>query len=237
MIQYFWHGLQLVKKQHNYMDDELKQKINSIVDVSESDFSKRFFKSEKIYSQLVNENISVWKIFYDPNISELWVLDDVSKRYDAREDASKFIGEISNILSLANIKLDTERLNISQFFNEAQKQLKQKYSSSTQVRKEEIIEDKETREIIYNKIVSEFGLDHLPEEDRDEIITELAKTIQKQFLLDVYDDIGEENFKALETSVSMGQDFYNTTLKHLVPNYEEIFTKSREKVVTAFKKQ
>lgn len=220
------------------MDDELKQKINSIVDVSESDFSKRFFASEKIYSQLVNENISVWKIFYDPNISELWVLDDVSKRYDAREDASRFIGEISNILSLANIKLETEKLNISQYFNEAQKELKQKYSTNTTTKKQEIVaDDKETRETIYNKIITEFGLDHLPEEDRDEIITELAKTIQKQFLLDVYDDVGEDNFKALETSVSMGQDFYNTTLKHIVPNYEEIFTKSREKVVTAFKKQ
>lgn len=220
------------------MQDELKQKINSILNTSEADFSKRFFKSEKIYSQLVNDNTSVWKIFYDPNISELWVLDDGSKRYDAREDASKFIGEISNVLSLTNIKLETEKLNISQFFNEAQKELKQKYPTNTSIKKqEEVREDKETRESIYNKIVTEFGLDHLPEEDREEIITELAKTIQKQFLLDVYDDIGEDNFKALETSVSMGQDFYNTTLKHVVPNYEEIFKKSREKVVTAFKNQ
>jgi hypothetical protein len=32
----------------------------------------------------------------------------------------------------------------------------------------------------------------------------------------------------------MGEDFYNTTLKHLVPNYEEMFQAAREKVKTAF---
>jgi hypothetical protein len=33
----------------------------------------------------------------------------------------------------------------------------------------------------------------------------------------------------------MGEEFYATTLKHLVPNYEEIFQASRQKVVVAFK--
>jgi hypothetical protein len=219
------------------MQDELKQKINNIVNISESDFSKKFFKSEKIYNQLVNENISVWKIFFDPNTAELWVLDENSKRIDVRDDASKFINEIYGTLNQASINLETEKLNLSQYFNEAQKELRQKFASAETKETKEPPAQQTTKEDVYNNIVSEFGLDHLPEEDRDEIIIELSKTIQKQFLLDVYDKVGEENFKALEASVGMGQDFYNTTLKHVVPNYQEIFNKSREKVVTAFKKQ
>lgn len=90
-------------------------------------------------------------------------------------------------------------------------------------------------ETIYQGLVKEFGLEHLPEEDRKEILSELAKTIQKQFLLDVYETIGNDNFKALEASVGMGEEFYDTTLKHLAPNHNEIFKASREKVVSAFK--
>ena len=220
------------------MQDELKTKINNLINISEADFSKKFFKSDKIYTQLVNENISVWRIYNDPSIGEIWVLDDNSKRIDVREEASRFIGEISSILNSTETKLETEKVNISQFFNEAQKLLKEKYGANIQTQKQPT-KDTSTppKEIAYNSIIKEFGLEHLPEEDRDEIIVELAKTIQKQFLLDIYDNIGEENFKALEASLSMGQTFYNTTLKHVVPTYEEIFKKSREKVVTAFKKQ
>ncbi len=87
---------------------------------------------------------------------------------------------------------------------------------------------------LYNQLVQDFNLKSLPEEDREDMLLEVTKTIQKQFLFDVYDILGEQQFDALQASASMGEEFYATTLKHLVPNYEEVFQTSREKVVKAF---
>ena len=89
---------------------------------------------------------------------------------------------------------------------------------------------------LYNQMVEDFNLKDLPEKDKDEMLFKISKTIQKQFLLDVYDLIGKDNFDALQTSANMGEEFYATTLKHLVPNYEEVFQASRQKVVESFKK-
>lgn len=89
---------------------------------------------------------------------------------------------------------------------------------------------------LYNQLVSDFNLKDLPEEDREEMLLEISKTIQKQFLFDVYDVLGEQQFDALQASANMGEEFYATTLKHLVPNYEEIFQSARKKVVEAFRK-
>lgn len=86
----------------------------------------------------------------------------------------------------------------------------------------------------YNKIIEDFGLEGIPEEEREEILLEIAKTIQKQFLLDVYDAIGKEKADALSASATMGEEFYATTLKHLVPDYENIFENARRKVKSAF---
>jgi hypothetical protein len=87
---------------------------------------------------------------------------------------------------------------------------------------------------LYNQLVKDFNLEGLPEEDKEEMLLEVAKTIQKQFLFDVYDLLGEKQFDALQASANMGEEFYATTLKHLVPNYEELFQESRKKVVKAF---
>lgn len=87
---------------------------------------------------------------------------------------------------------------------------------------------------LYNQLIKDFNLEDLPEEDREEMLLEVSKTIQKQFLFDVYDLLQEEQFNALQASATMGEEFYATTLKHLVPNFEEIFQESRKKVVTAF---
>jgi hypothetical protein len=87
---------------------------------------------------------------------------------------------------------------------------------------------------IYNELVTDFNLKSLPEEDREEMLFEVAKTIHKQFLLDVYDTIGEKQFDALQASATMGEEFYKTTIKHLVPNYETIFKEAKKKVVQAF---
>lgn len=89
---------------------------------------------------------------------------------------------------------------------------------------------------LYNQLVEDFNLKDLSNEDKEEMLIEISKTIQKQFLLDVYDLLGKEKFDALSASANMGEEFYKTTLKHLLPNYEEIFQNARIKVVTAFKK-
>jgi hypothetical protein len=87
---------------------------------------------------------------------------------------------------------------------------------------------------LYNQLVQDFNLKDLPEEDREDMLLEVSKTIQKQFLFDVYDLLGEEQFNALQASANMGEEFYATTLKHLVPQYEELFQEARIKVVKAF---
>lgn len=88
---------------------------------------------------------------------------------------------------------------------------------------------------LYDQLIEDFNLKELPEAERDEMLFEISKTIQKQFLLDVYDALGDEKFTALEQSANMGEEFYGTTLKHLVPNYEELFQAAREKVKIAFR--
>lgn len=87
---------------------------------------------------------------------------------------------------------------------------------------------------LYNQLVTDFQLERLSEEDKQSMLLEIASTIQKQFLMDVYELLGEEKFSALKASANMGEEFYATTLKHLVPNYEELFQQAREKVKTAF---
>ena len=87
---------------------------------------------------------------------------------------------------------------------------------------------------LYKQLVEDFKLADLPEEDREDILLEVSKTIQKQFLFDVYDLIGDSQFEALQASATMGEEFYATTLKHLLPNYEEVFQEARKKVVYSF---
>jgi hypothetical protein len=88
---------------------------------------------------------------------------------------------------------------------------------------------------LYKELVTNFGLTGLPDAEKEEMLTEIAKTIQKQFLFDVYDVLGQKDFEALQASAQMGEEFYGTTLKHVLPNYEEVFQKSKQKVITTFK--
>lgn len=87
---------------------------------------------------------------------------------------------------------------------------------------------------MYDELVASFNLKGLAEEDREEMLFEVAKTIHKQFLLDVYDAIGEKQFDALQASATMGEEFYKTTIKHLVPNYETLLAEAKKKVTQAF---
>ncbi len=87
----------------------------------------------------------------------------------------------------------------------------------------------------HDQLVEEFNLTPLPDGDKDEMLLHISKTIQKQFLLDIFNILGKEKFDALQASANMGEEFYTTTLKHLIPNYEELFQEARKKVVIAFK--
>ena len=90
---------------------------------------------------------------------------------------------------------------------------------------------------LYDQLLKDFNVEDLQDEDKESVLLEIAKTIQKQFLLDIYDIVGPEKFEALQASAKMGDDFYGTTLKHLVPNYEDVFVASRMKIVDAFNKE
>jgi hypothetical protein len=87
----------------------------------------------------------------------------------------------------------------------------------------------------FNNLVKDFQLEGLPSDEQEEVLIEVAKTIQKQFILDIYDRIGEKQFEALQASANMGEEFYGTTLKHLVPDFEEIFLGAHAKILKAFR--
>lgn len=91
--------------------------------------------------------------------------------------------------------------------------------------------------LLYKQLVKDFNLEKLSDNDKKEMLLEISKTIQKQFLLDVFDIVGKDKFVALQASASMGDEFYATTLKHLVPSYEEVFLASRMKILSSFKKE
>lgn len=90
-------------------------------------------------------------------------------------------------------------------------------------------------DVLYDQLAKDFGLEGLSKEEGGDMLFEISKTIQKQFLLDVYDILGDEKFAALQSSVEMGEEFYTTTLKHVLPNHEEVFLASKQKIVDAFK--
>ncbi len=87
---------------------------------------------------------------------------------------------------------------------------------------------------LYSNLAKDFQLEGLPLDEREEVLIEVAKTIQKQFLLDIYERVGEKQFEALQASANMGEEFYSTTLKHLVPDFEEVFLGAHAKILKAF---
>ncbi len=90
-------------------------------------------------------------------------------------------------------------------------------------------------ETTFQQLIAELKLNSLEREDQERTLLSLAESIQKQFLSDAYDRLGKDQFEALEASLKMGEGFYETTLKHLIPDYEELFQISRKKVIDAYK--
>lgn len=90
-------------------------------------------------------------------------------------------------------------------------------------------------ETSFNNLIEEFELQGIRREDQEDILLSLAQAVHTQFLLDVQEIIGNENFAAIEQSLAMGEAFYETTLKHVLPNYDDVFQAARKKVVAAYK--
>lgn len=63
------------------------------------------------------------------------------------------------------------------------------------------------------------------------LMEDLGKIIHTQFLMDVYDICGEENFQILESSLEKGNEYYEHELSRLVPSHQEIFNLAREKII------
>lgn len=89
--------------------------------------------------------------------------------------------------------------------------------------------------LTFENYIKELGLENLSESEAVDALTSVSVTVHKQFLLDLYDVVGEENFSAIKTSIKLGPALYMTTLKHLAPNYLDIYTKSQEKIFSKLK--
>jgi hypothetical protein len=87
----------------------------------------------------------------------------------------------------------------------------------------------------FEEYVKELGLDGMSRADQEEALNSVALTVHKQFLLDLYDEIGEENFKAVKTSAKLGATLYLTTLRHLAPTYLVTYQKAKEKIFSKLK--
>lgn len=86
-------------------------------------------------------------------------------------------------------------------------------------------------------LVKEFGLEMLSAADQQAMLSGLASSVQKRFLLDMYEKMGKVSFDALVSSMRMGKQFYVTTLKHLAPDYERVFVEARAKVAENFRQE
>ena len=89
--------------------------------------------------------------------------------------------------------------------------------------------------LTFEQYIRGLGLEGFKDEENIEALESVALTVHKQFLLDVYDVTGEDNFNAIKTSVKLGPALYMTTLKHLAPNYLEIYKKAQEKIFVRLK--
>ncbi len=89
--------------------------------------------------------------------------------------------------------------------------------------------------LTFEEYIKELELENLPEGEAVEVLESVAVTVHKQFLLDIYDVVGEENWNAIKTSIKLGPALYMTTLKHLAPNHLEIYEKSKNKIFSKLK--
>lgn len=91
--------------------------------------------------------------------------------------------------------------------------------------------------LTFEDYVKELGIESLSHEDQVQTLTAFAKAVHNQFLLDLYQTVGEDNFKAIKTSIKLGTALYVTTLKHLAPEYMKLFEEAKQKVLEKMRKE
>lgn len=85
-----------------------------------------------------------------------------------------------------------------------------------------------------SQALRELNIDTLSQGDQEKILQGLVSAIQKQFLAMVHQKIGADNYAALDASLGMGPEFFITTLKHLVPDYEALYEEARRSLLATF---
>ncbi len=83
--------------------------------------------------------------------------------------------------------------------------------------------------------VHALGIESLSEGDQIAALAAFARAVHNQFLLDLYDSVGLDHFNAIKTSIKLGPALYITTLKHLAPNYLDLYETSKKKVLDKMK--
>jgi len=90
-------------------------------------------------------------------------------------------------------------------------------------------------ETLHTSLVHEFGIEHLPRDKQDIQIALLAHKIQKEFLNDVYKEVGPEKFALIEEAAKKNDEAYSEALKVVLPNLEATFEASRKRVIEAYR--
>lgn len=225
-----------------------KQFIDDISSLNEQDFINKYIKSEDLNFADKTLKNACQKIFEDEPKKSL--LEGLlggdksstvdSKNVDHRQEIRDLLGRLSKVDEAAVSAMSKELaskvediysrpdITVSEYLAHVKLNIAKADSSNP-------IETTENVDEFYKQTVEDFNLGKLPEKDQKEMMLHISKAIQKQFLIDLYDSLGQEKFDALQTSVNMGTEYYITTLKHVAPDYNEIAKAAKQKVMTAFR--
>ena len=106
------------------LSQKAQETIREISSISERDFASKFFKDLNVYDSLVKSNLTVYNLYND---MELHIEDE--KRVEASSFISVLLMALKNTheLDILDNIINIKGFNLSQFFNESQKLIKQAY--------------------------------------------------------------------------------------------------------------
>ena len=197
--------------------------INNHIKSEDPTFSSKILRAT-CYDVINNETKK--RLFSGPEGSTV-----DNKKADHRNSARDLLTSLRKLEESVSAfsKTKPEEISMSLTISDYIKKIKELIDKSSDKLESQINNPK-----IYYQLIDDFHLAPLSDFDKDEMLLHISKTIQKQFLSDIFNIIGQNNFDALQASAVMGDDFYSTTLKHLVPQYEKIFQESEKKVAKTF---
>lgn len=232
------------------MPEEIKQILSDFSSLNEKDFISKYVKSEDAdFSEKALTNLCSY-IFGSTEPKEKSLLGGLfgsaknpstdAKGVDHRAEIAKLLESLSKVdekaVSVMSKELASKvediysrpNTTVGEYLAHVKLNIAKADSSNP-------VETPENVDEFYKQTVEDFNLGKLPEKDQKEMMLHISKAIQKQFLIDLYDSLGQEKFDALQTSVNMGTEYYITTLKHVAPDYNEIAKAAKQKVMTAFR--